>query len=157
MSLSGRPPETYQVKKPEIPSKIPNDRIHSHYCRIVLVPMSYGTQYCRSDSPETSSKLERRPQLARAGPKCAITYAMIGIEMQKGYFWGARDHADEIDALYCMQKHLLQPNLALGIFRYHLVFLKPKRAENTKWDFSGALASLFLFLFTVFIVHRYLF
>jgi len=79
---------------------------------------------------------------ARAGPKCAIPYTMIGIEMQKGYFWGARDHADEIDALYCMQKHLLQPNLALGIFRYHLVFLKPKRAENTKWDFSGA---LFLF------------
>ena len=64
---------------------------------------------------------------------------MIGTETQKGYFLGACDHADEINALYCMQKHLLQPNLALGIFRYHLVFFKPKWAENTKWDFSGAL------------------
>ena len=30
----------------------------------------------------------------------------------------------------------------LGIFRYHLVFLKPQIAENTKWDFSRALASV---------------
>jgi hypothetical protein len=107
----------------------------------VLVPMSYGTQYCRSDCPESSSRRTEPHAGARAGSKCAITYAMIGIILQKGYFWGAHDHADVIGALYHLQNQLLRPKWLLGIFRYHLVFFWPKRAKNTKWDFCGALWS----------------
>ena len=30
-TAENKPPEKYQVKKPEIPSKIPSDPVHSHY------------------------------------------------------------------------------------------------------------------------------